>query len=97
MSQGKCFTCHTPGPEGRTRNFLCTFCAHPDEVRIYCARCQTIAIADADTIEAWTERLPAEDKPVPGTSIRMDYCVGCQTPEQARRPPTVQVYGIATK
>ena len=95
MRRGRCHVCHIKSPEGRNRDFLCDGCVHPDEVRIYCARCAVIVTADAEMISASATLLPPACEPKPGTTIRLSHCQQCRTAKEATQAPDVGVYVIA--
>ena len=96
MPIGCCYVCRTEGPVGRTRNFLCGNCAHPGEIRVYCARCQIISKADEAGAEKLAELLPTDLEPVPGTTIRIDFCSRCRKASEEGNSLTAEIYSIAS-
>lgn len=69
--------CRVVGPPDRVDDFLCELCAHPDEIRTFCASC-----GDRQTLvpTMGLELLATLFPEVPhstGTAIRLEQCPRC--------------------
>lgn len=74
---GQCSVCHIVGPPDRSDDFLCEDCAHPDEIRSFCASCGDRRTLVAEMGLEWLAVLLPEVPHECGTAIRLERCPAC--------------------
>ncbi len=89
--QGRCWACNAPGPEGTERNFLCGQCAHPEEVRSYCAGCRRRRSYSRTELELLCQTYDINQPIEPGIVIVLTHCAHCH---QAPAPQRVEFFSI---
>lgn len=80
---GHCIVCRRVGPMARKQNFLCEACAHPLEIRTFCASCGArTTLETKGGLQLLAELFPDQPHDV-GTTIRLERCPACVVPGQA--------------
>lgn len=91
--QGKCQVCHRLGPASQEDDFLCGECAHPEEIRSFCAGCGQRSTHPLEAVSALFSAYKLDPAfAQPGAVIRLVYC----GPDCRSEPSTqVEFYAIA--
>lgn len=79
---GTCSVCHVVGPPDHVDDFLCEECAHPAEIRTYCASCGARKTLVPEMGLGFLATLLPEVPHETGTAIRLERCPACAAPEQ---------------
>ncbi|HTK60587.1 MAG TPA: hypothetical protein VL283_05300 [Candidatus Baltobacteraceae bacterium] len=90
--QGRCWACNSAGPEGRTRNFLCGMCAHPEQIRSFCSACGVRRSYDPEGLAKLCATYGITQTIGPGTVLRLECCSVC-TPKPTRQK--IEFYSVA--
>jgi len=76
--QGRCHVCHTTGPKGFTRNFLCGKCVDPEHFSQYCTACRRMYRFDVETAGTAFEGFDIDSLHfTEGVIIVLDFCGNC--------------------